>query len=423
MKVLYFDCFSGISGDMTLGALLDIGVDEKLFREELEKLNLEGYELVVSKKSKNGIFGTDVKVILTGEKAPTHEHIHDSEHRHEHGHGQHQHSHGHDEHQHGHGERNLRDIEKLIDESGIKPAAKEFSKTVFREIAGAEARVHNKDISEVHFHEVGAVDSIVDIVGVAICLDMLGVEKVVSSVLHDGHGFIKCQHGTIPVPVPAVMEMLAGSNIPLVRTDISTELITPTGMGIIKCISSGFGSMPIMAVKKIGYGMGKRDTGGFNALRVVIGEVAGSVETSDEIVVLETNIDNMNPEILGYTMEKLFNHGALDVFYTPVFMKKNRPAVMLSVLSTVGKERGLVQVMLEETATLGIRRTLATRYCMDRKHVTVDTGWGAVRVKVASMGDVVKASPEYEDCADIARRTGVPLQKVMDKAREVYARD
>lgn len=265
MKVLYFDCFSGISGDMTLGALMDLGVDEQLFRKELDKLKLEGYKLLIGKSIKNGITGMDVNVILTNDEEDRHDNCqHEDNHNHEH---------GHESHSHRHHARNLRDIETLIDEGAISQSVKDFSKKVFREIAAAEAKVHDKGIYEVHFHEVGAVDSIVDIVGTAICLELLGVDRVYASKLHDGQGFMKCQHGTIPVPVPAVMEMLSGSGIPLVQTDINTELVTPTGMGIIKCLSSGFGNMPQMSIDRVGYGMGKRETGGFNALRLVMGTV------------------------------------------------------------------------------------------------------------------------------------------------------
>lgn len=327
MKVLFFDCFSGISGDMTLGALMDLGVDEQIFRRELAKLKLEEYRFVISKSIKNGITGKDVHVILT----------HDEE---------------------DHQVRNLRDIEGLIEESDLFQGVKDFSKKVFREIAGAEAKVYDQDIAEVHFHEVGAVDSIVDIVGTAICLDLLGIDRVYASKLYDGHGFVKCQHGSIPVPVPSVMEMLSGSGIPLIQTEINTELVTPTGMGIIKCLSSGFGSMPQMSIDRVGYGMGKRETVGFNALRLVLGTMDDTgKDTSDEIVTLETNIDDMNGEAMGYTMERLFENGALDVFYTPVFMKKNRPGVMMTVIAEIQDEEKLAAMILRETTTLGIRRS------------------------------------------------------------------
>ena len=407
MRVLYFDCFSGISGDMTLAALMDLGVDEQSFRRELDKLKLEGYTLVISKSIKNGITGRDVNVILTKDEEKDHHdrcphednHVHKSDH---------DHSHSLDHHA-----RNLRDIEALIDESDISQGVKDFSKKVFREIAAAEAKVHDKDIYEVHFHEVGAVDSIVDIVGTAICLDLLGVDRVYASKLHDGHGFIKCQHGTIPVPVPAVMEMLSGSGIPLIQTDINTELVTPTGMGILKCLSLGFGSMPQMSIDRVGYGMGKRETGGFNALRLVLGTMdEPDKDTPDEIVLLETNIDDMNGEALGYTLEQLLENGALDVFYTPIFMKKNRPAVMLTVIARIKDEEKLADMILRETTTLGIRRSNFKRYCMNREIIKVSTEFGDVRVKVASRNGVTKYAPEYEDCRNIARKTGKTVIEV-----------
>lgn len=419
MRVLFFDCFSGISGDMTLGALIDLGIDKDVFRSELDKLNLAGYELIIEKKVKNGITGTDVHVILNEEyedhqkKLKEHEHVHESSHH------AHPHPHGHEHHGrgHSHNARNLPDIEHLIDASDIDQKAKDFSKKVFREIARAEAKVHNKEINEVHFHEVGAIDSIVDIVGAAICLQLLGVERIFSSPLHDGKGFINCQHGVLPVPVPAVMEMLKDSNIPLVPIDVNTELVTPTGIGIIKCLTSDFGRMPAMIVERIGYGMGKRETGRFNALRVVLGTLFEE-DRKEEIAVLETNIDDMSPELMGYTMEALLENGALDAFYTPIFMKKNRPSAMLTVLSELKKEEGLVDIIMKETSTLGIRRSVVSRYCMDRDFISVDTGIGQVRVKHASRGEIEKLAPEYEDCREIAKKTGLPIREVYDIAME-----
>jgi len=411
---------------MTLGALLDLGVDEKQFRNELAKLKLKGYRLKISRSTKNGIVGTDVDVVLTEEQEHHHHHSH---HLHSHSHHEgHDHSHSHssrgvDNHSHHHaGEehthgRNLKDIVELIESSDLKSKVKEFSKAVFYEIAKAEAKVHDKPLHEVHFHEVGAVDSIVDIVGVAVCLDLLGVNTVYSSPLYDGQGFINCQHGTIPVPVPAVMEMLADSNIPLIQTEVKTELVTPTGMGIIKCLAKGFGKMPAIKIIKAGYGMGKRDTGGFNALRVVLGEQA-STHQHEDVILLETNIDDMSSELLGYTMEQLLEKGALDVFYTPIYMKKNRPAVLLSVLTDKKQEKSLVEILLKETTTLGIRRTIVSRYCMHRKIHEVETKLGKIRVKVAQQGDIKKAAAEYEDCAAIARNTGLPLRKVYEVAQE-----
>lgn len=433
MKVLYFDCFSGISGDMTLGALIDLGIDKDVFINELNKLNLDGYKISINEKMVSGIKGTDVNVVISDEHEDMHSHVnvdseHDNNHYHEHHHEhhcdhKHEHEHkSHHHHNHAHPMRNLSDIEEIINRSSLKPKIKDFSKMVFREIAKAEAKVHNKSINEIHFHEVGAVDSIVDIVGTAICIELLGVDRIYSSPLHDGHGFIKCQHGCIPVPVPAVMEMLSGSGIPVISEDVGTELVTPTGMGLIKCLSSGFGNMPAIYIEKAGYGMGKRETGRFNALRVVMGTLVDSKKSMDEIVVLETNIDDMSPEILGFTSEKLMRNGALDVFFTPVYMKKNRPGVLLTVLANEKDEEKLVDIILEETSTLGIRRSTSIRYCMSRETVNVTTEYGDVRVKIASRGNIKKFAPEYEDCRNIAEKTGMSLKSVYDMVCEKYRR-
>lgn len=413
MKILYFDCFSGISGDMTLGALLDLGIDHGQFLSELEKLHLPGYRMTIGKAVKSGITGTDVQVDLCHAHEEQHEHHEAHAHAHEHAHRHH--------HHHAHDARNLADIEALIDRSSLKQSIKDFSKVVFREIAQAEAKVHGKDISEVHFHEVGAVDSIVDIVGAAICLDMLGVEKVYSSALHDGQGFIECQHGRIPVPVPAVAQMLIGSGIPLVTEAVDTELVTPTGMGIIKCLAADFGAMPDMKISGVGYGMGKRETGRLNALRVFMGTVSDDEDQpAKEVAVLETNIDDMSAELLGFTMEKLLENGALDVFFAPVYMKKNRPGILLTVLAEKQNEKKLVDLILKETTTLGVRRTLAQRYCMERRTVKVETGHGEVRIKIAETDGIRKYSPEYEDCRDIAQKAGIPLREVYLRAMDSF---
>lgn len=425
MKVLFFDCFSGISGDMTLGALLDLGIDKDAFLTELEKLKVHGYSIEINKKVKNGISGTDVHVVLeeTGHHENGEEHqygeIHHTDHHH---HGEHEHTHN---HSHNHNsERNLEDIELIINQSDLRPRVKSMSTKIFREIARAEAKVHGKDINEVHFHEVGAVDSIVDIVGSCICLDMLGIERIFASELHEGKGFVKCAHGLLPVPVPAVMEMLCSSKIPLITEDIPFELVTPTGLGIIKMISSGFGKMPPMSIEKTGYGMGKRETGRFNALRVVMGSLyQQDMIPSDEISILETNIDNMSPEIMGYTMEKLLDSGALDVYYTPIYMKKNRPSAMLTVLVKCGEEKKISEIIFSETSTLGIRISHSQRLCMDRELVKVNTQYGDVRVKVANIGDIMKFAPEYEDCRSIALKTGMPIKEVYELVNEKYRQD
>lgn len=446
MKVLYFDCFSGISGDMVIGALMDLGVEEETFRRELSKLKLSGYDLVIKKTVKNSITVTDFKVVLDEEIYAKHNkdyvhvncedvdeqkenehfddnsssindhhhHDHHHDHNYDHGHNYKQHHHGHDEYNHA---RNLKDIEALIDSSDLSNNVKQFSKKVFSEIAFAEAKVHNKTVEEVHFHEVGAVDSIVDIVGTAIGLDLLKIDRVYSSPLHDGTGFIECQHGRLPVPVPAVMEMLTNSNIPYIVEDINTELVTPTGIGIIKCLAHSFGNMPKMLINKVGYGAGKRDIGRLNALRCIMGTM-NKIDNTDEIVVLSTNIDDMNPEMLGFVMDKLFEAGALDVYYTPVYMKKNRPAVELTVLCDGDKEQNIVDIILKETTTLGIRKTITQRYKMDRETVKVNTKYGEVRVKVSKYGEFKKYAPEYEDLRKVALSKDVPLWKVYNAVYE-----
>ena len=410
MKTLYLDCFSGISGDMLLGALVDAGVNGDALISELSKLNVEGYTLSFEKKAKNGIGGTDAHVDLASE---AHNHDHHGDHQHEQDHHNNDHNEQHEHHHHL--SRNYADIKHIIETSSISDRVKELSKKVFYEIASAEARVHMKPVEEVHFHEVGAVDSIVDIVGVCICLDMLGIEKVYASELHDGKGFIKCQHGTIPVPVPAVMEMLKGSGIPLIQENVNTELVTPTGFAIVKCVAESFGPIPVMDVQNVGYGFGKRETGGFNALRAVLGE-SKEKSSLEELIVLETNIDNISGEVLGYTMERLFNDGALDVFHTPIYMKKNRPAVMLSVITKADKEQVMADILLKETTTLGIRRYVISRYVMERDMLTVSTKYGEIRLKKAWIDSFVKYSPEYEDCATCAKRNGVPIKDVFSAA-------
>lgn len=422
MKVLYFDCFSGVSGDMTVGALLDLGIDAEAFKGELSKLNLDGYHVHIDNKMINGIRVTDFDVVIDGHDNHTHCHEDHKKHEHAHSHGDSHHNHDCIENEHGHNHhhtaRNLGDIERLINSSALGENVKDLSIKIFREIARAEAKVHNKSIEEVHFHEVGAVDSIIDIVGSCICIDMLGVDKVFSSPMHDGHGFIKCQHGMMPVPVPAVMEMLTESKIPLISEDINTELVTPTGLGIIKSIALDYGNMPSMTVDRVGYGAGKRNTGRFNALRVVMGTMAEDIAESDEIVILETNIDDMSGEFLGFLMERLFENGALDAFYTPVYMKKNRPGVVLTVICGRNEEELLVDIILKNTTTLGIRSSVSKRHRMDREIVKIETDFGEVGIKIASKGDFKKAAPEYEDCKKIARKTGLPLGDIYSSALE-----
>ena len=301
MKTLYFDCSSGISGNMTLAALTEIIGDENYLIEELKKLHIDGYEINISKKVKNGITGTHVDVILT--------------HHHEHSHVQKEQEHHHHNHEH----RNLHDVCEIIDNSDIDEESKDLAKRIFMRVAKAESKVHNKPLDEVHFHEVGAIDSIIDIVGTAILINKIHPDKIISSVVNDGHGFIECAHGTMAVPVPATTEIFANSNVKFRQIDIDTELVTPTGAAIIAELSSEFTTLPAMKIKKVGWGSGTKDLKIPNVLKVYYGEMQ---EENQKIVVMETNIDDCSGEILGYTEEVLFQNGALDVFYTPIFMKK-----------------------------------------------------------------------------------------------------
>lgn len=393
MKILYFDCFSGISGDMILGTLIDLGLDPAYLTDALKKLHLDGYSIVYSQKFTGGIVGSDVDVRLE------HPEFTDGHHSEPHHH------------------RNLEDCQSIINKSSLSDWVKKHANRVFEEVARAEAHVHGKPVEKVHFHEVGAVDSIIDIVGAFVGFEKLGIEKIYASALHDGHGFINCAHGRMPVPVPAVAQMLASSqkNIPYEQDDVPTELITPTGMAIIKTIAAGFGLQPSMNVLKIGYGTGKRDTGGMNALRGMLGEQKEATE-KDEIELLEANIDNQTGEMLGYVMNRLLNAGALDVFYTPIYMKKNRPAIKFSVLATPADEEKMVDLILAETATLGVRVSRCPRFIMKREILKVQTEYGVIHVKHAFRNEVDKWSPEFDDCAFLAQEHHVPLAEIYEEA-------
>lgn len=395
MKTLYLDCFSGISGDMLLGVLLDLGLDANLFITELKKLDLDGYSIKIAAKKNYGIQTTDVAVQLD----PIPEHPSSSGHHHS---------------------RNLSDCLEIIEKSSLSDQVKKNAARAFKEVAVAEAHVHGQSIHEVHFHEVGATDSIIDIVGTCIGLEMLGIERVYASALHDGTGFITCAHGRLPVPVPAVAQMLAASKatIPYIQEAISTELITPTGLALIKTIASGFGRMPELAIQKIGYGSGKRDIGQLNALRGIVGESSGPMTTDSETVMLEANIDDQSSECLAYSMTRLFENGALDVFFTPIYMKKNRPAFKLSVLAKKEDEQKLARLIFDETTTLGIRTYPCARYTMKRDFLTVETPFGSISIKHAFGNGIDKYTPEFEDCARLARKHKLPLRKIYDAAQQ-----
>ncbi len=382
MKIAYFDCFSGISGDMILGALIDAGLNLKELDLELSKLNISGFKLKAEKTEKLGISGTKF-IVETSEQ---------------------------------HMERHLKDIIKIVDQSDLSTDVKGLSKKIFKELAIVEAKIHNKSIEEIHFHEVGGLDSIVDVIGSLIGIKKLGIEAVYSSKIHVGTGFVECEHGTIPVPAPATLELLKG--MPIYSKSIEAELVTPTGACILKTLSKSFGVMPEMKVRKIGYGAGSRDLEIPNLLRVYIGQTNPGEYEEDEVILIETNLDDMNPELFDYTCEMLLKQGVLDVFMTPIFMKKTRPATMLSVLLTADKLEEVLSIIFTETTTLGVRIQRLERKKLVREVISVRTKFGEIKVKVSRIGKQIKnIAPEYEDCKEIASRQQIPLKNVYDEAR------
>jgi len=385
VKIAYFDCFAGISGDMTLGALVDAGADFERLKAELGKLGVEDYELKLDRVVKRGITASDVSI-----------HI-----RH---------------HDHGCG---FTEIKGMIEASGLSDRVKGQSVAVFKRLGEAEAKVHGKTIDEIHFHEVGAVDAIVDIVGACICLELLGIDKVYASEAPTFHGTVKIAHGTFPLPAPATAELLKG--VPWRELGIEGEIVTPTGAAILAELSEGFGPMPPMTVQAIGYGAGKKDFGMPNVLRVIIGEQAAhEVNGHGEyrsVQVIETNIDDISPQIYEIVMERLFAAGALDVYMTPIQMKKSRPAVLLSVICAPSDMGKMTDVIFEETSSIGVRISSQQRACLPRDIETVETVFGPIRIKVARKdGKVVNAQPEYEDCKAAAAKHSVALKMVRDTA-------
>lgn len=383
MKIAYFDCFSGISGNMVLGALLDAGLPFDLLQTELVKLGLENYKIETTKVDKLGI-------------AATYVHIHSDE------------------------KGIIRywsNIEGIIEKSRLEQPVKKKSKEIFLKLAGAEAKIHRKSLDQVHFHEIGAVDSIVDIVGAAIGFHHLEIDEVFASPLATGMGMVKTEHGTFPVPAPATLEIL--KDVPVYSGGIPAELVTPTGAAIIKAFAQEFGEMPLMKIQSIGYGAGTRDLEIPNVLRLVIGDSAEVHQIgSDGVELVESNIDDMNPEFYSHVIDKLFKSGALDVWITPIFMKKSRPAVNLSLLVPLDKEEKVLETLFSETSTLGTRIFKAMRKKVEQDIITVKTKYGQARVKVGRFkGKIVTVSPEYEDCAALASKADKPVKIVYDEIK------
>jgi len=424
MRIAYLDCFSGISGDMFLGALMDAGVSAQVLQDAVVALNI-GAKLKISRVNRSGITATKVDVIedvgRTQLSTPERQDSHTHEHKHEATVPEvetqtgisalHQHSHG----------RPLKKIKEIIRASGIGDSAKKTAIAIFQVLGEAEAKIHDTDIEKIHFHEVGAVDAMVDIVCAAVGVETLGADEIVCSPLNVGSGTVHCAHGTFPVPAPATLELLQGT--PIYSSGLQAELVTPTGAAIVKMLAKRFGAFPAMKSPKAGYGAGSRDFPGLaNVLRITVGESEAAARTSvDSITVLEANLDDLNPQVFGYVMDRLLEEGALDVFAVSVQMKKSRPGTLLTVLCQPDDSDKLSQIIFAETTTLGVRRREEQRQILARRWVEVNTQWGRVRMKVANMdGTVTNYAPKYEDCCRIASEHQVPLKSVMQAAVQQY---
>jgi len=422
MRIAYLDCFSGISGDMFLGALIDAGVSPKLLEDTVKALDI-GARLEISKVVRAGISATKVDVYANGEKDLPREVFWEQQKR-DHAH-EHSHSHEHSpENRHDHG-RTLTDIRKIIEKAAISSTAKATAIKIFETLGQAEAEIHNTSIDQVHFHEVGAVDAMVDIVCAAVGAESLAVQEWVCSPLNVGGGTVKCAHGKLPVPAPATLKLL--QHAPVYSSGPQVELVTPTGAAIVKTLSARFAPFPAMKIEKAGYGAGTRDFPEHpNLLRITIGEAEPThrANTSNEsITVLEANLDDLSPQVLAYAMERLLAEGALDVFSVPVQMKKSRPGALLTVLAKMEDVNRLTKTIFAETTTLGVRRREEQRQTLSRRWETVDTTWGPVRIKIANMnGSVSNYAPEYEDCRTLAETQHVPLRTVMQEAIQQYLR-
>jgi len=388
MRTLYFDCFAGASGDMILGAMVAAGVDPDALRHQLSLLNVEGFKIDFETVDRSGLSAIHARV----------ETVHEHKHRH------------------------LADIRHIIENSGVTDAAKELSIRIFTRLAEAEARVHNEPVEKVHFHEVGALDAIVDVVGAAICFDLLKIERFVSSPLHVGSGTVEMAHGRFPVPPPAVADMLRG--VPFYSGDIKGELLTPTGAAIITTVCQEYGPIPRIKTDRTGYGAGTREYENFpNVLRVLVGETEKADAGCERLWMIETNLDDASPQIVGHVMDRIFEAGALDCYFTPVQMKKNRPGVLLSVLCGPGEKETVMNLLFTETTTLGIRSYEVERRALRRSILTVETQYGPISVKVAHLnGRVVNEMPEFEQCREAAVRANVPLKVIEEAARVALAK-
>lgn len=417
---LYLECYAGISGDMVVAALLDLGADAEKLNEVLKNLSADGFTTKISRVKKAGLDACDFNVILDHD----HEnHDHDMEYLH--GGSVHKHHHhqkdGHPEHHHHHEHRSLPDILEILEKSKMNPKAREVAEKIFRILASAEAKAHGTTVEQVHFHEVGAVDSIVDIVAVAVCLEDLKIDQVIIPVLYEGTGFIRCQHGVIPVPVPATANIAKDHRLTLHMTDTQGEFVTPTGAAIAAAIRTSDQLPKEFSIEKIGIGAGKRNYERPSILRAML--IEEKSEKKDCIYKLESNIDDCTGEALGYVMERLLEEGARDVHYHPVYMKKNRPAYQLNVICTKDKIEKLEEIIFAETTTIGIRRQQMERSILKREIQNVETSLGNAQVKVCCLGSGTRIYPEYSSVIELCRKHGKAYQDVYRLIeRESYGR-
>ncbi len=387
MKTAYFDCFSGAGGDMIVGSLIDAGADPDALRTDLAALGLDGYALFIERVNKQGFAATRFQVELTAQEEQPHRH--------------------------------LKHIVDILQGSRLPDVVKRHARRIFERLAQAEAKVHGSTVEKVHFHEVGAVDAILDITGAVLALERLGIERVVCSPIPTGSGTVTCEHGVMPVPAPATAELLVG--VPLAACDDVCEMTTPTAAAVLTTLADEFGSLPAMTIDSIGYGAGSREGGSRpNLLRVFIGETPGEGDV-DEITVLETNLDDASPELVAHCMEQVLGAGALDVYAVPIVMKKSRAAVTVTVLCANQDADALERIIFAETTTFGVRRHRVRRAKMRRRHETVRTAFGDVRIKVGERDGVETASPEYEDCKSVADREGIALRRVVEAAVAAWA--
>jgi len=466
MRIAYLDCFSGISGDMFLGALVDAGLPFELFEKTVAELNV-GAKLEHSRVDRAGIAGTKLDVIVDGEKDMPREEFWEKQksvassqspvaqsqaardrgletregptggtakHSHEHVHTiGHEYAHSPqgssiataEQHHHRAPARGLSEILKIIAAAAISEPARRIANEIFLALGAAEAKVHHVGVDDVHFHEVGAADAIVDVVCAAVGVEALGVEQFICSPLNVGGGTVTCLHGVMPVPAPATLELL--KDAPIYSCEIQKELVTPTGAAIVKVLATSFGPRPTMMTQKVGYGAGSRDFAGHpNVLRISIGEAQlPEIESGgtpvEQIAILEANLDDLNPQVIGYIVDRALAQGALDAFSTPVQMKKNRPGTLLTMLARPENEKHLRELLFRESSTLGIRTRHEQRYALPRRHEAVKTQWGEVRMKVATLnGEAVHYAPEYEDCRRIAAEHHVALKTVMQEVIRLY---